>query len=573
MIEIISSPPGWDGISDEKPPPVPVSDCLEWCLQPADGDVVISPGANASIVVTFQNVIGSIPADGTPFTIWGYPFTINSATPYTSTSFQVVSSGSITGANFRNMLNANLNISRFAQALVNPDFFTLRSTLLRWNTCAEQPRFEGDNMDLAALEAFSTGETPEITNGQTPVYVRSFKIIARLMKYDSNLGFVNVGEHQGFLPQLTCTAANALCLNFMRKARSLLYSPMPDLTTTSEIPSSELNMTGLFALEFGAVYQDDNCQPQSDTVMMSEQVFLLNAAFEIEQAYGTAPFYYSHPDFGGSGFTRQRFLTNQPLGNRLLSRDSFAWLWFLNGYTTDFPDLDHFTVLVSATGKDGDSGVAGIDYSAPQWYQVVNTNISPARVAAITGVALNNLKEYTVEVQLRDAGGDIIPVNGFSNAMDSGRYVISDCIGKETDVYFVTPPGGIATMLCMVDSKEVVQNGTEILLNTPCNVSPEYAAKYAGRNLANLRNYERVTISAVEIYTEDQVNFFRAFKLSPERYIRVQKKTYSSSDIQWIAKRFIVEPGGVQIFKDGDRIELVATGFMDDIPVQTPSYL
>ena len=128
-------------------------------------------------------------------------------------------------------------------------------------------------------------------------------------------------------------------------------------------------------------------------------------------------------------------------------------------------------------------------------------------------------------------------------------------------------------MLCMVDSKEVVQNGTEILLNTPCNVSPEYAAKYAGRNLANLRNYERVTISAVEIYTEDQVNFFRAFKLSPERYIRVQKKTYSSSDIQWIAKRFIVEPGGVQIFKDGDRIELVATGFMDDIPVQTPSYL
>ena len=128
-------------------------------------------------------------------------------------------------------------------------------------------------------------------------------------------------------------------------------------------------------------------------------------------------------------------------------------------------------------------------------------------------------------------------------------------------------------MLCQVDAREISQSGNEICLDIQCGDSAEEIAKYSGRGLSNIRNFERVTISAIEIYTDDQVNFFRSFKLSPERWIRVQKKTYSPFDVQWMAKRFLVEPGGVRIFQDGNRIELVATGFMADIPVQTPNFI
>lgn len=570
MITVTSEPPSWPGGLDPKPYPVPVSDCLQWCLQPDGADIVTTAGANASIVVTFPTTIGSIPADGTEFVLWGYTFTIDSTTAYTSTSFRVVSSGSITGANFRAMLRANLNISRFAQAIVNPDLFALRSTLLEWYGCAEQPRFSGDNMDLAAIDAIA--ETASVvTNGITPVYVDGYKIITRLMKYGSDTGFVAVTEYEGFLPQLTCDGSNAMCLDMMRAAKRLLYSPMPDLTETSEIPPETSTLTGLFALEYGWVYRDENCQPQSGTVMQSNQVFVLNAAFEIEQAYGTAPFYFIHPDFGGPGFTKQQFLTNQPQGSRLVSQDSFCWLWWLNGYTDDYPDLDHFTVVITANGKDGSSDVVGLDYPAPQWFEVTNANISPVRVSTLTGIALEDLKDYYVEVQLRDAADAPISVGGSVIAMDSGSYLMSDCIGVETDVYFVTPPGGVATMLVNVEEKEAVQSGTEICLDTPCTTSVEDIAKYGGRTLANLRNYERVTVSAVEIYTDAQVEFFRSFKLSPERWIRVKKKTYSKADVQWMAKKFIVDQGGVRIFQDGNRIELIATGYMADIPVQTPN--
>ena len=569
MIDIISEPPSWSGTGD-KSYPVPVSDCLRWCLKADGADVVTTPGAAATVVVTFPATIGSIPTDGTDFTLWGYVFTIDSSSPFTSTSFEVTASGSQTGANFRAMLNANLNISRYAQAVVNPDLFALRSTLVRWFECSEQPRFTGDNMDLAALDAIT--EVPTVvTNGSTPVYVEGYKIITRLMQYQQSLGFVAVSEYEGFLPQLTCIAANALCIDMMREAKRLLFSPMPDLKIDSEIDASELTLTGLFTLEYGWVYRDENCQPQSGTIMQSDQVFLLNAALEIEQAYGTAPFYYSHPDFPGPGFTRQQFLTNQPVGQRLLSTDSFAWLWWLNGYTDDYPTLDHFTVAITVTEKDGTISVASLEYDAPEWYQVVNSNISPIRIADIASVDLIDIKEYSVEVQLRDVTDTPISVDGSIVALDAGRYVISDCIGQETDIYFVCPPGGVATMLCMVNEKEVGQTGTEICLDVPCSATRLEVAKYGGKQLVNLKNSERVTISAVEIYSDEQVGFFRSFKLSPERWIRVKQKTYSNSDVQWIAKRFIVDPGGVRIFQEGTRIELIATGYMADIPVQTPN--
>jgi len=146
--------------------PVVVSDCLEWCLQPDVGDVLTTPGTFATLEVNFPTTIGSIPANGTEITIWGHTFEVDSAiVPSTATAFRVYSSGNITGAAFRQMLNANIF---FAQnTVIDDDGFSLANTVVTWNTCGEQGNFDGANMDLAAL--VTAGATVTVTNGTTAV--------------------------------------------------------------------------------------------------------------------------------------------------------------------------------------------------------------------------------------------------------------------------------------------------------------------------------------------------------------------------------------------------------------------
>jgi len=556
--------------------PVVVSDCLQWCLQPDVSDVLTTPGTFATVLVNFPSTISSIPANGTEIVIWGHTFTVNSALGNsTANAFKISSSGNITGAAFRQMLNANIF---FAQnTVIDDDDITLRNTVVVWNQCGEQANFSGANMDLSAITAL--GGTFTVTNGTTPVQTDGYTMQTRLFKVDAGTNVASpVTEFEGLKPLIGCDEITETCVNYVKDAARLLFTPMPDLSTTSEIDPEEDTLTGRFLLQYGWNYKDANCQPLSGNFYPSDEVFVVNAAFDTQNKYGIAPYWQRHPDFPIPQQIRQKFLTNQPTFHRL-SEHSFAWLWFLNPFTgtnyltgngTGNPfTLDHFDLFIEIY-ENGSAIVtddAVITYPACQWYQVMNFNVSPQTVAdeSNIGTLVSEIGKYTVIVKALNS--DSSEFAFVSEEIVFG--VDHDCGDNIRDVYFLTPQGGIGTLLCEITESEIVQEGTEICLDTPCATSRLEAAKYGGRQLSNLRSYDRVTIKSREQYGEQWREYFRSFKASPDRYIMVKEEA-PNTITTYLAKRFNPEPGGIKIFQTAEYIDLVATGTLSDIPVQAP---
>ena len=305
----------------------------------------------------------------------------------------------------------------------------------------------------------------------------------------------------------------------------------------------------------------------------------MNAAFDTRNKYGIQPYWQRHPDFPPPYQTLQKFLTNQPLFHRL-AEHSYAWLWFLNPFTgtnyltgngTGNPfTLDHFQLLITIyeVGSVIATDSASITYAACDWYQVMNFNVSPQRVAADSagGTLVSEIGKYTVQVKAQDAGE-----TEFAFVSEEIVFGVEhDCGDNIRDVYFLMPQGGIGTLLCEIMESEIVQEGTEICLDTPCNTSRLEAAKYGGRQLSNIRNFDRVTIKSREQYGEEWREYFRSFKASPDRFLMVKEETPTTFETSYIAKRFNPEPGGIKIFQNAEYIELIATGTLADVPVQSP---
>lgn len=563
MITITSQPPNIDTDTDPKEQPVPLSDCLQWCLQPASGDVITTPGAAASVTIEWPNV-PTVPADGTTFTLWGRTFTVDSAQAYTSMSFQITTTGLQTARNMVNMLRANLFFRRATTAQTSgPDN---QDVLIGWTDCREQDNFGDDAMDMTALE--TAGATVTVTNGTSPVYVDGYKIVFRLLKYDAQADdFLPVTQFEGADPNRGCSTVEEMCINMVRDAAGLLYTQMPDLETEGEPDPLLDSVLGRFRLEYGWTYRNGNCEPQSGTFMQSGQVLVLNAAFEPRETYGVRRYWKGATGGFPSGQTVPDFLTTQPKKLSVCT-DSFAWLWLLNSFTDAYPDIGSLK-LVFTVYKKGTPGVFGTYeaiYPTVEWYQAYIFNVSVGRVLEnVVGIDEDTLDRYDVKAVLLDGGDDVI-----ADASETLTFVVSAmCCEESTDVYFLTPAGGIGTMLCRVEDITMSQEGERIFSEVPCNTVGDYQtvkAKYGGLSPAGVQAFESLTISAVENYSPDQVNYFRQFVASPQKWIRI-----ATADGGFMAHKFIVEASEVSIFKAGDKVTLTAKGRLQDSPVQMPN--
>lgn len=570
---------------DDPATPVPVSDCLRWCMQSDDADGITTGGTFAEMEVTFLTTIGSIPADGTQFTVWGHTFEVDSTIgSHTSTKFKIVSSGNTTGSNFRRMLKANVFFAQNATVVTNPDFFTARSTKITWNGCGQQENFTGAAMDiLTVLAATLDGGAPNtVTNGTEPVYVPGYMLQFRLLKYDTASGaHVPVGKFRGIEPRFDCDAISEECVNLMRDAARLVNTPMPDLAIDSEIDPDDDTVTGRYVLNYGWTFRDAECQPQSGDFAETGDVVVVNAAFAVEDKTGIDKF-WERP-IPGDGILRQRFLTNQPTFSTL-GENSFAWLWLLNSFTeplaltgngTGTPfTLDHFKLVVEIyeNGSVIVDDSFTVDYPAALWYQVLNFNVSPGRVVDLGTTALADIGKYGIYVNAYNSGE-----TEFMRLTEELVFgVLHEC-DTLTDMYFLSPPGGIVTIVGEVLERDLEQSGAEICLDTDCAETRQDLAKYGGRMLTNIRSFEKVTWRARKNYNAQEVECFRSFKASPERWIQVREmdgaRQTTTAGISYIAKRLIVDTGGVKIFQTGDYVDLVVTGYMSDIPLQTPRNL
>lgn len=531
--------------------PVPVSDCLKWCMQPDDADVVESPGTNAWVQVVFPNSF-TVPANGTTFKIWGHTFTFDTSVDYTATSFDADGEVGPARNNFVRMIEANL----FFRRAVIVHRVSTNTVLISWKVCEPQSNFTGANLAMTAFTGF--GATVTSAQGASPVYVPGYKINVQLMKLIGNTGvnsFLPISALVGIEPKKTCEGAEEVCVNLMGEARRTLFTPMPDLTDTSEIDPQEQNMTGRFALAYGWLYRDDECQPQTGTTRQSDDTLVLNSAFPPEDPDGLEPYWYA-----AGGLVPVKFLTNQP-ETISVSRHTKSWLWLTCNWLEDLPTfaLLRLRVVVYKVGLAGVFDTITVDYQPCEWWQVKNFNVSVGRVLTLSGLSFDELESYEVQVVPVTSSGSVLHVG-----TEYKKFLVNKECENTTDVYFVTPPGGIGTMLVQTVDEEVEQQGNEICMDIPCGTSAADVAKYGGRSLSNIRSFERVTVRAVDDYGTDALAYFKSFKASPERWLRV------ASGDGWAAKKFIVETGGVKVFQQGKSIELVATGYLADIPLQNP---
>lgn len=553
MITILENPQLFDDNSVN-----PVSGCLKWKLQPDNADVATTPGSAATIVVEFP-ISPTVPADGTEFIIWGHTFTVDSATDFTSSSFKVTTNGFQTALYFKSMLEANIFFRRATLVELSGAFDN--TATITWRECREQSAFGGTSMDIAGLE--STGATVTITNGVSPVYVDGYKTIVRLLRLESSgIQYTEMTRLEGIEPARTCAGAGPVSIDFMADARRSLYPRLPELSATSYIaPASagtftKYHSTGFFAvfqLEYGWVFRQD-CQPKSGTLMKSGKVWVVNMAFPVEDIYNVRRYWPDHPDGLPPGQTHIDFLTTIPKKSRVCS-DSFLWLWFVNSFASG---SSSFTIKFVVTTTS--NTVVTYNFTMPHPGETLqNFNASPAFLATHFSIDLSTVKQYTVHAE-GFAGSPFVATSELTFVLES------DCCGTHTDGYFLTPAGGIGTIIFEENEFETIQNGDEICVDVPCGVDPVFAAKHGGRTLGTLRAYDQKTFTAKEPYTEQNQRWFADFKRSPHRWIRVNVTGVSG---EYIAKKFIPETGGVRVFRDGENLELSVTGYFADIPLQS----
>lgn len=530
--------------------PIPVSGCLRYVFGPDAADVVSTPGAQAEVVFTFP-ASPTDPGNGTEFTLWGFVFTTDDSTPFTATSFEVVAGDKIqTMNNFQSMILANFYFAR----AVTVDNDTGASTItLTWNECGEQENFGAEQMffdDIAGNAITSAAPA----NGTTPVYVDGYRIVHRLWRVDIN-NAANTGavtEFEGIEPNRTCTAADSAAFDGMPTARDLIKTPLPPLDDTH--PAIVYNgILQYFTCEYGWVYRDANCQPLSGDFAFSDRAMVWNAYFTPEDVYRIRKYWPGATGGLPAGQAQVKFLTTQPDNFRILP-DSKCWLWyFVNEGVQVFTQLK---LRVVAQRKDG--GTPSIDVNITNsGYGVNAVNVSPSYILTLglAGVTADTLDNYSVAI-FADSTQITEPLS---------YYLLTGCNNQatDTDLYFLNPIGGISTVPVQIIERSAVQEAAEILLDVPCTASRVDQGRYGGRTLSGVRSYESFTFRSFES-SAAVTQFFRDLKLSPQRWVR-----RTAEDGTLVARKLIIEPGGVRIYSESEKVSVEVTGYMGDIPVQS----
>lgn len=539
--------------------PIPISDCLLWTFAPDDADVVSTPGVAASLVVVFPSS-PSAPSNGTEFTMWGNVFEIQSGTDFTANSFKVVAGdANDTISNFVSMVLANYF---FAAAVTVAANYGTRTVTITWNECGEQANFGSEQMDFTGITGTAiTSATP--TNGTTPVYVDGYKFVYRMLRTDivndANSGFVTAFE--AIDPNKDCTGGDDVGFNGMPTARRLLKTEIPALDNSHPTVAFD-GPIQYFSLQYGWVYRDANANARSGEFATTSRSAVWNAYFEPDDVYKVRRYWPGATGGLPAGQLHVRMLTQQPNPHHLLKK-SKAWFWYMvNDAVQTYTNI---RMRIVAYKKDGTS-VTDTHVVPNSSYGINAVNVSPSYVVSLglSGVTIDTLNYYDVAIFKQNSA---TPTDVTQITEAHTIYVIDICDSdRHTDVYFLDKLGGIGTLPMEIIEETASQTGDEILLDVPCSASRADKAAYGGRTLSNIRSNMVLTLRTFFKGGDEYVNFFRSMKLSPQRWIRTTDETGA-----FIARKFIVEPGGVKVFQEGAKVSLEVSGYLGDIVIQSGS--
>ena len=565
MITVVSQPPGIEDFAAPTAPPIPVSDCMNFCLLPDTADVFVSTGSKPTIVFTIPFTC-TVPADGTAFTIWGYDFTVQSSTEFTSESFKVDTNGLFTAVYLSNMLAANIFFKRAMTLTSLTTGATSYELTFTWNECREQVNFTGSNMELTVFTTI--GGSATATNGVSPVYVDGFRLLENAVRYnDATSDFNELGALVGMEIEKLCDTVGQVCIDIRTDVAADLYTLLPELTYSSFISSIDngRSMMRYYTLQYGWTYRE-NCVAKSGTIKRADRILALNAAFDVDDPYQMRRYWYDHPDGYPPGQTVSDFLTTQPKTLPLCT-DSFKWLWMLSSWQDDFGQyalIAKFVLYDSAGAVITTVQSVANDPLTMGWsqYQPVCINVSPRHISDVIGTPITNVAYYDVYV----VGTNSIDYNDiWFTATETLRFEIcKSCCTDATDLYFLSPAGGIDTMVVRVDSLETLQSGgEEIRVNIPCGTERTDRATYGGRSLVATRVYQKMKLSVELPRTSDWEKWAKHLRQSPQSWIRVLDESNT-----YIAKKIIFESGSITQRVSGQGVVVEMTGYLQDVPTQ-----
>lgn len=559
------------GINDPKMPPVPMSDCIRWTLQADAADAVSTAGSYATVTIVIPFTC-TVPSDGTPLTIWGYDFEVDSAEDFTATTFKVETTGLLTLTNLLNMIFGNYFLNK---AISGGTFAVVGSTyelVLTWAECREQPRFTDESMVFTALD--DLGGSGAYSNGTSPVYVDGFKILTRVGFWqDATTVFLPVSEFTGLEPEKLCDDVGEIAVNYRDDVENGLFTIFPDLTSTSFITSVEngRSLMKLLSLEYGFVFRED-CQALSGTFTRSDLVLGINAAFEVDDEYQMRRYWHNHPDGFPPGQFLPDFLTTQPKTHRLCW-DSFAWLWWLNNRQEEYGQyrvVAYFNVFTKTSNEQFIYTVNNPLVDGSAFYQPINLNVSPQFVLDNTPTfTQDEIEGYEVSVKIYETLVDTIIDNGSEILV----FIMDcDCCEEVTDLYFLTPPGGWGTQVVKIESREVQREGQEVKIAVACDDSRVDKARQGGRTIQTLRSFERISFVIYALNDDENRRWLKHLTASPQHKIKVAGErvfsVFPKAEVSPLAKKFLLDLDSIRISETGREIEYRATGYLQDIPTQ-----
>ena len=520
--------------------PIPVSECLNIGITPDQSNVFTTVGVKPSVDLDFSGA--GVDADGTAFTIWGYDFEVQSASDYTATTFKMVGDDATTASNFANMIRANVFFNR----AVDVSIIGGTTVLLEWKECKAQTAFSGADMSITL-----TGVTPTVTNGTIPVVKEGYKIVLQLLKKGA-FGFEPITKLEGHEPLRDCATVNELLVNFMADAKNHVFTKIPDLVSNSS-NGAITDILGQFKITYGEIWRAD-CEPVSGTFNSVGDFMVLNGYFRKEDEYGIRRYWPGATGGFPSGQTAAWFLTSQPKKYRIC-KDSFVWLWFLHN-PDEYTGLTALRLKVTVRKKDGTTA-SGTNTISGLTANDICVNVAPDRIATIASVTITDIDYYDLYVEADSAAGE-------SPATETIRYVVGNCCDWQ-ELYFLTPQGGIGTIpMESMSASSAGQEGNEISLYEACDADQGWRQKYGGRTLSVSRSYERYTLKTSSPDSAELRRFYRDFKLSPQRWIRIK-----AIDGTYKALKFNVDPSEVSIYEEDKSIFFEVTGTVDDIPMQS----
>jgi len=519
--------------------PLGVSECLPFCVLADDADAVLVAGNAASFSAIFT---GSVLANGTTFKMWGYDFTVSNLTIFTSTSFKMTADADETAINFKNMIQSNFIFLR------EIEFYATASNTVgvRWKTCGPQPRFDVPNWSFTNL----TGVTASFTQGVLAEFSEGFKLLWSLNDGTNNfMPFESINS-----PITGCSMPSAYCFDLMSVVKSLLYTVFPSLSySLSGARDRDIKKT--VYLLYGHTLRVD-CVPVPGTINIGGPYVVANLAFPVDEPYGMRRYFPGHS--GGLPGSYVEFMTTQPKKYRLC-QNSNAWLWFWNAY--ELNTTVRFDIVTKA-GQSARKEVNVIESAGSGTFlsDIRYVNAAPIfleGVYTLLTIAVEDINYFDVYV-VEDNVGHV-------QLTEKIRYYVDECCNSQ-EVYFLTPAGGIGTLILQdISEKEIIQDGSEILLSVSCGGTYAEKLRYGNSSISQVKSYEKVILRAKSLYTDELREWYADFKRSPQRWLRTVDKGGN-----YVARKIIPETGGIKVFRKDENIEIMITcRFAQETPVQS----